>query len=35
MDESMENRWKTLSEEVLSGMKEWRVAHPQATCARD
>lgn len=31
MDESMENRWKTLSEEVLSGMKEWRVAHPKAT----
>ena len=31
MDEPMENRWRELSEEVLSGVKEWRVAHPKAT----
>ena len=31
MDEAMEQRWRELSEEVLSGMKEWRVAHPKAT----
>jgi hypothetical protein len=31
MDEAMENRWRELSEEVLSGMKEWRLAHPKAT----
>lgn len=31
MDGAMEQRWRELSEEVLSGMKEWRVAHPKAT----
>ncbi len=31
MDEAMEKRWPELSEEVLSEMKEWRVAHPEAT----
>lgn len=31
MDEAMEKRWRELSEEVLSGMKEWRQAHPNAT----
>lgn len=31
MDEAMEKRWRELSEEVLSGMKEWRQAHPAAT----
>jgi hypothetical protein len=31
MDEAMEQRWRELSEEVLSGMKEWRFAHPKAT----
>lgn len=31
MDEAMEKRWRELSEEVLSGMKEWRLAHPSAT----
>src|ERR1700730_9531213 len=31
MDEAMEQRWRELSEEVLSGMKEWRLAHPKAT----
>lgn len=24
-------RWQELSEEVVSGMKEWRLAHPRAT----
>lgn len=31
MDEAMEHHWRELSEEVLSGMKEWRLAHPHAT----
>lgn len=31
MDEAMEKRWRELSEEVMSGMKEWRLAHPNAT----
>lgn len=31
MDEAREKRWRELSEEVLSGMKEWRLAHPRAT----
>ncbi|SRR5258707_528531 len=31
MNEAMEKRWQELSEEVLSGMKEWRLAHPTAT----
>lgn len=31
MDEPLEKRWQELSEEVLNGMKEWRLAHPQAT----
>jgi RNase P subunit RPR2 len=31
MDEAMEKRWRELSEEVLSGMKEWRLVHPEAT----
>jgi len=31
MDEAMGKRWKDLSEEVFSGMKEWRQAHPKAT----
>lgn len=31
MDEAMEKRWRELSEEVLSGMKEWRQSHPKAT----
>src|SRR5215831_276715 len=31
MDEAMEKRWRELAEEVLSGMKEWRLAHPKAT----
>ena len=35
MDEAMEHRWRELSEEVLSGMKEWRLAHPKATIRFD
>lgn len=31
MDEAIEKQWRELSEEVLSGMKEWRQAHPNAT----
>ncbi len=31
MDEDMERNWQALSEEVLSGMKEGRLAHPKAT----
>jgi YgiT-type zinc finger domain-containing protein len=31
MDEAIEKQWRELSEEVLSGMKEWRLAHPNAT----
>lgn len=26
-----EQQWRALSEEILSGMKEWRQAHPNAT----
>lgn len=31
MDQEMDRDWQQLSEEVLSGMKEWRLAHPKAT----
>jgi YgiT-type zinc finger domain-containing protein len=31
MDEALERRWRELSEEVWSGMKDWRLAHPSAT----
>lgn len=31
MDETMEKGWRALSEAVLSGMKAWRFAHPNAT----
>jgi hypothetical protein len=31
MDEAMEKRWRERSEDVLSGMKAWRLAHPKAT----
>lgn len=27
----MEARWRQLTEEVMTGMKEWRLAHPKAT----
>lgn len=29
--EEMETRWRALSEEVFTGMAEWRVQHPRAT----
>ena len=29
--EETEARWRQLSEEVMTGMKEWRLAHPRAT----
>lgn len=29
--EAIDKRWHELSEEVMSGMKEWRVQHPRAT----
>ena len=29
--EEMEARWQQLAEEVMTGMKEWRFAHPKAT----
>jgi hypothetical protein len=31
MDEAMDHAWQELSEEVLTGIKEWRLAHPKAT----
>src|SRR5438270_1550323 len=30
-DFDFEGRWKELSEEVISGMLEWRLQHPKAT----
>ena len=32
-DETVDQRWRELAEEVLTGMKEWRLKHPQATFA--
>ena len=29
--DQLEARWRELTEEVLTGMKEWRLAHPKAT----
>ncbi|WP_149404829.1 hypothetical protein [Dictyobacter arantiisoli] len=31
MEEAMDKEWRDLSEDILSGMKEWRLAHPKAT----
>ena len=31
MNEEMDRTWQALSEEVLTGRKEWRLAHPKAT----
>jgi hypothetical protein len=31
MKADFDGRWRALSEEVLSGMKEWRLQHPRAT----
>lgn len=32
-DEQKEAQWRALSEEVLTGLREWRAAHPRATFA--
>jgi len=29
--EDLDSRWHSLAEEVMTGMKEWRVQHPKAT----
>ena len=29
--EDLDARWQALSEEVMTGMKDWRVQHPKAT----
>ena len=29
--DQLEARWRELTEEVMTGMKEWRLAHPKAT----
>lgn len=31
MDKTPEESWRDLSEQILTGMKEWRQRHPQAT----
>lgn len=31
MDEMTDQRWQAFAEEVISGVKEWRMAHPKAT----
>jgi hypothetical protein len=31
MRSDFDQQWRALSDEVLSGMKEWRLAHPRAT----
>jgi hypothetical protein len=32
-DDTFDQHWRELAEEVLTGMKEWRLTHPQATFA--
>jgi hypothetical protein len=29
--EDLDTRWHELAEEVMTGMREWRVQHPKAT----
>ena len=29
--EDLDARWHQVAEDVMTGMKEWRIAHPQAT----
>lgn len=29
--DDLDTRWRQLSEEVMTGMKEWRMQHPKAT----
>jgi hypothetical protein len=31
MDEEMDRVWRALSEEILTDLKAWRLAHPKAT----
>ena len=31
MNEDFDAKWQELAEEVMSGMKEWRLQHPRAT----
>jgi predicted RNA-binding Zn-ribbon protein involved in translation (DUF1610 family) len=31
MDSNFDAKWHALAEEVMSGMKEWRLQHPKAT----
>lgn len=31
MAEPNEDRWRTLSEDIFSGMRDWRTQHPRAT----
>ena len=31
MNQDFDAKWDELAEEVLSGMKEWRLQHPKAT----
>jgi len=31
MRQDFDQRWQVLSQEVLTGMKEWRLQHPRAT----
>jgi hypothetical protein len=31
MRKDFDQRWRELSDEVMSGMKEWRLQHPRAT----
>ncbi len=33
MRAEFESRWSTLAQEVLSGIRDWRVQHPKATFA--
>ncbi len=32
-DHTFDQHWRELAEEVITGMKEWRLQHPQATFA--
>ena len=31
MRKDFDQQWRTLNEEVITGMKEWRLQHPRAT----
>ena len=35
MDRAPEDHWRELSEQILTGMKEWRQSHSKATCTRN